>query len=123
MTVSILDLAMAEAWRPIPGTTLVGALAHREIRTTEYGTYPVVFIAEEGSDKLIAVHAFHQTLKDGLKEMAPQRGQFVSITYVGEKDSKNTDAKGDPRSYHHYVVCDPDDVVDASDLSWDDVPF
>jgi hypothetical protein len=124
MSVSVLEVAMANAWRPDPGTTLVGALAHREVRTSEFGTYPIVYIAVEGSEELVAVHAFHQTLRDGLKELAPQRGQFISITYVGEKESKNEDSRGNKRTYHHYVVVDPDDSVDStSDLDWDNVPY
>jgi hypothetical protein len=124
MTVTVLELAMAEAWRPTPGSNLTGALAHREMRTTEHGTYPLVYIANSETDTLVAVHAYHQTLKDGLKELAPQRGSFVSITYVGEKESKNTDSKGENRVYHHYVVVDPDAVLDdSSQLEWDDVPF
>lgn len=121
MTVSILDIALASAWRPNVGDTLTGAVAHMERRTTEFGTYPVVFIDHEGT--LTAVHAFHQTLRDGFKELAPNRGDFVSITYAGTKESnKRTDGKGDPVEYHHYVVVDPDSVVDGSDISWDDDP-
>jgi hypothetical protein len=121
MTVSVVDIATAPAWRPEIGDNITGAVAHREMRNTEYGTYPIVYIDVDG--QLRAVHAFHQTLKDGLKEMAPQRGDFVSITYVGTKESKNVDSKGNPREYHHYVVVDPDSVVDGTELDWDDVPF
>lgn len=117
MTVSTVDIATAPAWRPTPGDNLTGALAHREMRTTEFGTYPIVYIAADGDNPLVAVHAFHQTLKDGLKELAPQRGSFVSITYVGTKESK------DEREYHHYVVVDPDATVDEGEIDWDNVPF
>jgi hypothetical protein len=124
MTVSMVDIALATAWRPKPGDKLTGAVAHRDTRTTEYGTYPVVYIAPEGDGPLYAVHAFHTTLKDGLKELAPQRGQFIEIHYLGEKDSgKRVDKEGEPVSYHHYVVVDPDASVDQSDIDWDDVPF
>lgn len=121
MSVDTLAVALAPAWRPNPGDTITGALAHRDTRVTEYGTYPVVYIDVEGS--LVAVHAFHQTLKDGLKELKPQRGDFVSITYAGEKESKNTDSKGEKRTYHHYVVLDPDSEIDGGEMDWDDVPF
>lgn len=124
MTVSLLDVALATAWRPQPGDTLTGALAHRELRTTEHGTYPVVYIADGDTETLTAVHAFHTTLKDGLKELAPQRGSFISITYAGTKESnKRKDAQGEPVEYHHYVVVDPDATVEESTLDWDDVPF
>jgi hypothetical protein len=123
VSVDTIAIAMAAAWRPQPGQNLTGAVAHREIRTTEYGTYPVIYIADADSDSLVAVHAFHQTLRDGFKELAPQRGQFVSITYVGEKESKTLDAKGSPRTYHHYVVVDPDSVLDSAELDWDSPDF
>jgi hypothetical protein len=115
MTVDTLAIALAPAWRPNPGDTLVGAVAHRELRTTDYGTYPIVYIDADGT--LTAVHAFHQTLLDGLKALKPGRGQFVSLTYVGKKESK------DDKEYHHYVVVDPDASVDQTDINWDDVSF
>lgn len=129
MTVSMIDVALAQAWRPVPGDELRGFLAHREMRTTEYGTYPVVYIAPEGVDteklgSLVAVHAFHQTLKDGLKALAPQRGSAISITYAGEKDSNSRkDKDGEAVSYHHYVVVDPDATVEGGELDWDSPDF
>ncbi|MCA1839941.1 MAG: hypothetical protein LC723_06380 [Actinobacteria bacterium] len=124
MSVSTLDIALAPAWRPNVGNTLTGAVAHIEKRTTEYGTYPVVYIAKEDTGELFAVHAFHQTLKDGLKELAPQRGEFVSITYAGKKESsKREDSKGEPVEYHHYVVVDPAATVDGTELDWDSPDF
>jgi hypothetical protein len=121
VTVSVLDIALATAWRPEPGDTLTGAVAHMEKRTTEFGTYPVVYIDQDGA--LVAVHAFHQTLRDGFKALAPSRGDFVTITYAGVKASnKRTDSKGEAVEYHHYVVIDPDSTVDGSEIKWDDEP-
>lgn len=123
-SVSVVDVMMATAWRPNPGDTLTGAVVHRELRTTEHGTYPVVYFAVDGIDGLIAVHAFHTTLKDGFKELAPTRGEFVSITYAGMKESnKRTDSKGEPVEYHHYAVYRPDETIESGDMGWDDVPF
>lgn len=119
MSVSTLDIALANAWRPAVGDTLTGAVAHMEKRTTEFGTYPIVYIDVDGT--LTAVHAFHQTLRDGFKELRPSRGDFVSITYAGTKASnKRTDSKGEAVEYHHYVVLDPDSSVDGSELTWDE---
>lgn len=129
MSVSMIDIALAAAWHPTPGEELRGFLVHRELRTTEFGTYPIVYIAPEGVDvdkpgSLVAVHAFHQTLKEGLKTLAPQRGSLVSITYAGEKDSNTrTNSKGEAVTYHHYVVVDPDAEVEQSELDWDDPDF
>lgn len=124
MSVSMIDVAMAQAWRPEVGETLVGAVAHREPRTTDYGTYPVIYIEDSTTGNLVAVHAFHQTLLEGFKSLAPQRGQFVSITYAGEKDSNTRkDSKGDAVSYHHYVVVDPDAELEQGELDWDSPDF
>lgn len=121
--VSVVDVMTAVAWRPNPGDTLTGAVVHREMRTTEFGTYPVVFL-DNGEGALVAVHAFHTTLKDGFKEAAPSRGEFISVTYAGLKESnKRKDSKGEPVEYHHYAVYRPDETVDAGDLDWDNVPF
>lgn len=122
--VSVVDIMMATAWRPNPGDTLTGAVVHREIRTTEHGTYPIVYIDADTVDGLIAVHAFHQTLRDGLKELAPSRGEIISITYGGRKESnKRQDAKGEPVEYHHYAVYNPEDTVETSELDWDSPDF
>lgn len=124
MTVSQIDVALASAWRPSVGQELRGFLAHREVRTTEFGTYPIVYIAPEGEEGLIAVHAFHETLKAGFKTLAPQRGSLVSITYAGLKESNSRlDSKGQPVEYHHYVVVDPDAEIEDGGMDWDDVPF
>lgn len=122
--VSVVDVMMAQAWRPNPGDTLTGALVHRDLRTTEHGTYPVVYLAPEGWDGLIAVHAFHTTLKDGFKTLAPTRGEFISITYAGMKASNSRkDKNGDPVEYHHYAVYRPGDTVEDTGMDWDTPEF
>lgn len=116
--VSAMDIALAEAWRPEPDEELRAFVVHREVRTTEYGTYPIVYMQRQNSpdSKLVAVHAFHQTLKDGLVTLAPQRGELVSITYLGKKEGKDN-------TYHHYVVVNPEEVVSQDALAWDDPAF
>jgi hypothetical protein len=32
MTVSVVDIATAPAWRPVTGDNITGAVAHREVR-------------------------------------------------------------------------------------------
>lgn len=121
MTISVLDLALAPAWRPGEGETLTGAVAHREMRTTDYGAYPVLYI-EKDDATLVAVHAFHSTLKAGLVERQPQKGEFISITYAGLKLSNSRkDKGGNPVEYHHYVVTDPDATADDEVIIWDDM--
>lgn len=120
--VSVVDIMLATAWRPKEGDTLTGAVVHREIRRGgEYGNYPIVYIDTNQGGALTAVHCFHQTLKDGLRELAPTRGEIISITYAGKKESnKRTDSKGEPVEYHHYAVYDPESSVDGTEISWDD---
>lgn len=113
-------IATAPAWRPTPGEKITGNLVHRDFRETEYGTYAVVYIADDESG-IHAVHAFHTTLKDGLKALKPKRGSEVSITYLGEAESRQRKEKdGSPVKYHHYVVVDPNAVLDSEDIIWDD---
>lgn len=116
------SIATAAAWRPTPGEKIVGTLVHREFRETEYGTYPVVYI-QDADTGIHAVHAFHATLKDGLRTLKPKRGTEVSITYLGEAESgKRKEKDGSPVKYHHYVVVDPSVILDSEDINWDDEP-
>lgn len=125
-TVGMVDILMATAWRPNVGDTLTGAFVHREMRRGgEYGDYLICYLDPNDDGPLRAVHAFHQTLKDGLKELAPTKGQIISITYAGQKESNSRkDSKGNPVEYHHYAVYDPEAVVeDEGTDNWDDVDF
>jgi hypothetical protein len=119
------DIMLAVAWRPNPGDTLTGALVHKQKRTGgEYGDYTICYFDLNNGGPLLAVHAFHQTLKDGLKELAPARGDFVSITYAGTKESnKRVDSKGEPVAYHHYAVYDPESTIGETADIWDEADF
>lgn len=116
----LTDVATAKAWMPQPGDDVTGVMRHVAGRTTEYGTYPVVYLEpvdEEGNiGEMIAIHAFHTTLKDGLKELAPARGSTLRIIYHGTVESrKRKDSKGEAVSYHHYTVVDPSGELETSD--------
>lgn len=119
---SVVDVMLSAAWRPKPGDTLTGAVVRRELRTGgEYGNYPIVYMDRKDGSPLVAVHAFHQTLRDGLKELAPARGDIISITYAGQKESnKRVDSKGNPVEYHHYAVYDPESSFDDGVIEWND---
>jgi hypothetical protein len=121
-TVSVVEIMLATAWQPKAGETLTGAVVHRVMRTGgEYGNYPIVYMDRNDGNPLVAVHAFHQTLRDGLKELAPTRGQIISIAYAGMKESnKRTDSKGNPVEYHHYAVYDPESSVEGGAFDWSD---
>jgi hypothetical protein len=123
--VSYTDILMATAWRPLPGDTLTGAFVHRDVRRGgEYGDYMICYFDKNDGSPLVAVHAFHQTLKDGLKELAPDKGDIISITYAGQKVSnKRVDSKGRAVEYHHYGVYNPEAAVESADMSWDSPDF
>lgn len=73
-------------WRPEPGDSLTGTVA--DLTTggdgSEFGRYPIVVMKrKDGSE--VAVHAFHHTLKNRLREMRPKVGHTLTITYLGEE--------------------------------------
>lgn len=83
-----------EGWRPEPGQTVTGKVL--DLTTggdaSEYGRYPIVVLSTKDGD--VAVHAFHHTLKNRLREMRPKRGHTLSITFHGMVEQ--TDRNGDP---------------------------
>lgn len=115
-----LQQEAAEGWNPNEGDTLMGTILSIKVsQPNEYGVYPILtLMTDEG--KPIAVHCFHQTLKDRLLEKRPAPGEKIAIQYVGTALSKNrTDPKGEPVEYHRYaVVVDRPTDTDAQ-AAWD----
>lgn len=81
-------------WRPEPGDRLTGKVV--DITTggegSEYGRYPIVVLATKDGD--VAVHAFHFTLRNRLREMRPKIGHTLDIVFHGEEEQTNKN--GDP---------------------------
>lgn len=108
-----LALASAEGWNPSEGDTLIGTILDiKASRENEYGIYPIVTLATEQGN--VAVHAFHELLKNGLMEARPAVGERIAIAYLGERQSK----ANDDRTYHNYSVVVDRPSDDTSD-SWD----
>lgn len=115
-----LEQEAAAGWKPEAGDTLVGVVDNvKASQPNQYGTYPIVTIRTEDGE-MVAVHCFHQTLKDRLLEKRPAPGERVAIQYIGTATSKTrTDSKGNPVEYHKYavVVDRPTDTETAA--TWD----
>ncbi len=111
-------LKSATSWRPGPGDVLRGHMVTVEARTTEYGTYPAVYVELEDGTLAVA-HAFHTVLKEELKRVKPNPGDYIEMVYLGQQDSaKRKDAGGKPVRTHVYSVSDGTNVEKFN--SWDD---
>jgi len=74
--------AVAVAWRPKAGEKLIGTIIDVDVRTGEYGAYPIVTIAsDEGAE--VAVHCFHAVLKSEFSKRPPRAGERVGLKYLG----------------------------------------
>lgn len=116
----------APAWKPTPDRTepeiLDGYVAMVYGRTSNYGTYPVVVVDQDGSGRLLAFHAFHEVAMQQLKELRPGQGDHIAIVAHPKRASNNRkDAKGDPVVYSPYDIYNPDELAEVgSNWSWDD---
>lgn len=111
----------AHAWRPNPGEVLEGHLVAVVPRTSEHGTYPVLIIDDGVNEALHAFHAFHSIARDKLKALKPTRGEKITIAYPGPTESRQRkDAKGDPVTYHPYIIYCPDRAEEETgEYDWD----
>jgi hypothetical protein len=108
----------AKGWKPEPGDTLTGVVVGiTPSNPGEYGIYPIVTIRKDDGE-LVALHAFHATLKNRLIEKRPVAGEVIAVQFHGERESKKEDSRGRKRTYNSYAV-----VVDRPDseanTSWD----
>lgn len=113
-----LALDSAEGWLPKDGDTLIGTIVGiKPSNGNQYGIYPIVTVATaEGN---VALHCFHQTLKDPLLELRPVVGEKLAVAYMGTKESKTRkDSNGNPVKYHNYSLV-VDRPVEDDATSWD----
>lgn len=97
----------APAWRPKDGDTTSGKIVTVVKRTGEYGPYPCV-ILDNGTERYLAVHAFHGVLQNELKEMEAKPGDDVTILYTGKRTANRLNADGSEKNYHGYSVVPTD---------------
>jgi len=79
-----LDRDFADAWRPDPGDKIVGHVVELRAHENQYGTYPIVTLVTD-DDEEVAVHAFHTTLRNGLKRARVEIGDHIAIKYLGKR--------------------------------------
>jgi hypothetical protein len=118
-----INIRSARGWRPAPGESVVGTVAHIGKRESEYGTYPVVTLAADSEDdpeavSYVAVNAFHSILKNQLFEIKPQVGDRIAVTYHGKIEP----SKAGANPYHSYTVINPDAEVEDVAFDWNSDP-
>lgn len=94
----------APAWMPEPGTTIKAEVIGLRMGQSEYGAYPIVIYRQESGD-VVAVHAFHTTLRETLQELGTTIGKWQYVSYDGKRASRTRkDSNGEPVQYHLYDV-------------------
>lgn len=102
---TLAKIKTAPAWRPADGDTITGTIVTIVKRETqEYGAYPCVILATEGSDKFTAIHAFHGVLINELREMKAGPGMDVTVLYTGKRTANKLNTDGSEKNYHGYSV-------------------
>lgn len=119
-----LAIRSAQGWRPEPGDLVTGTVVQRTLRRDQqYAgvrgdySYPVVTL-ERTDGTFVALHCFHTTLYNGMKDAKVQTGDLITVQYNGQADkpSKNNPS-GSPA--HLYTVVQGD----GSDAIQDDPEF
>ena len=87
----------AETWKPDePGDMLIGTLTGYDEAETDFGTYTVAHIRDEGG-VLRGLWLMHSVLQDEWEEANPGRGERVGVQYLGKRSGENFD-------YHMWTV-------------------
>jgi hypothetical protein len=74
------------SWKPQPGDTVTGVIEDISEHDAGYGKYPILELATETGT--VAVHAFHDVLKNELARLAPNIGDSITLTYKGKHPEK-----------------------------------
>lgn len=105
-----MELRNAPGWRPAPNTTVRAEVIGLHMGESEYGPYPKIIYRRKEYDgtpteEVFALHAFHQVLKDRLRELGTDIGKEQFLTYLGTRASgTRVDSKGEAVEYHNYDV-------------------
>jgi len=109
-----MEQRTAQGWRPEPGTTLDGTVIGLRMGSSEYGDYPIVVYKVNNMFKrdgtvvidaasTVALHAFHQVLRERMAELKTDIDSRHYVTYLGQVESNTRkDKDGEPVKYHHY---------------------
>jgi len=110
----------APGWLPEPGTVIKATCIGRYMREDgQYDPYPViVYRLDNGS--VVSVHAFHQVLRDRLKELGTKVGSEQYLSYLGKKESgQRNDTEGKPVKYHMYDAENVGDEALKEDVNFE----
>lgn len=115
-----LAIAGAEGWNPQNEDKLTGTIV--AIKKGGEGTkdkpfYPM-FLFEREDGTFTNVHAYHDLLQRGLREIGAKVGTRATLAYLGKKAGNRVDTKGDAIEYHRYVVVDLD-AAETEDENYD----
>ena len=113
-----LAIRSAQGWRPEAGDLLTGTVAHLVRRTDQQYpgpngdySYPVMTV-EKADGTFTAVHCFHTTLYNGLKELQVRPGETVTIQYHGQADKPSkANPSGSPAHLYSVVRGDGSDAI------------
>jgi hypothetical protein len=87
----------AETWKPDePGDMLIGTLEGYDEATTDFGTYTVAHIRDEGG-VLRGLWLMHSVLQDEWSDAGPEPGERVGVQYLGKRS-------GSDYEYHMWAV-------------------
>lgn len=106
----------ANGWRPAPGDILEGTLVDITTGGTGVGSFGryAILTVRKADGREVAVHAFHHTLKERLREMRPKVGHELKISFLGTQEQVDKDGKpklgddGSPKTLTLYSVESPD---------------
>jgi hypothetical protein len=75
-----------EPWRPSPGDKVIGEVVELDERDSDYGDpYTIItLLTDEGTE--VAVHCFHQILRNAVERKRPQVGDRVGVAYFGKAE-------------------------------------
>lgn len=92
---------IAQVGDKIMGATVIGLSMHEH---PEYGLSPkLTYQQTDGS--YISVYAFHQVLRDRLKELGTKIGSVQNLERLADETSRSrVNSDGDPQRYVNYYV-------------------
>lgn len=83
-------IQIPEGWRPDEGDTLTGKVTALDKGWSDYASsfYPIVTIQPD-SGAAVNVHCFHHVLRNRMRAIRPGIGDRLTVTYHGQRDTKD----------------------------------
>jgi hypothetical protein len=83
----------AEGWKPedgdeVQGTVLAIRAGMSDKRVGRDPQYPIVFVVQNGDNKVVAVHCFQTILENEMRSIRPMPGEEIYIKRIGEGKAK-----------------------------------